>query len=70
MAGNLDAQKAGWMTGYADGIVSHLMRGPRAPDLAWDDVRDMCNQRTAGDLDCFRLDLLTDMVMQRLNGPA
>jgi len=66
MTANLAAQKAGWMTAYANSIS----KGITGRKMAWDDVRDICDQRTAGDLDGFRLDLLTDMVWQRINGPA
>ena len=67
---NLDAQKAGWMAGYADSIASHLTHRAGFTDVPWDDVRDICDQRTGGDLDAFRLDLLTDMVCERLKRAA
>ena len=63
-------QKVGWMTVYADSIANHLMQRTRFADLAWDDVRDYCDQETQGDLDCFRLDMLADMVVQRLSARA
>jgi len=70
MAGSLDAQKAGWMASYADSIANHLTQRAGSTDVPWDDVRDICDQRTGGDLDAFRLDLLTDMVCQRLKRAA
>lgn len=34
-------------------------------DQVW--LRDMCDLATATDLDCFQLDMLTDMVSRRIN---
>lgn len=32
----------------------------------WDDVRDWIDGRTGSELDCFQLDMLSDMVVARL----
>lgn len=33
------------------------------PTMSWDDVRDYADLSTGGDLDCIRLDILTDSVV-------
>lgn len=36
------------------------------PGTPWGDIRDECDQATGGDLDTTQLDILTDMVENRL----
>ena len=38
--------------------------------MAWDLLRDICDQQTGGDLDYLQLDLLTDSVQSRLSKGA
>ena len=38
--------------------------------MAWDLLRDLCDQHTGGDLDYLQLDLLTDSVQSRLSKGA
>ena len=35
-------------------------------DALWDDLRDYVDGATNGDLDCFELDMCTDMVFSRI----
>jgi hypothetical protein len=35
--------------------------------MAWDLLRDLCDQQTGGDLDYLQLDILTDSVQSRLS---
>jgi hypothetical protein len=35
--------------------------------MAWDLLRDFCDQQTGGDLDYLQLDILTDSVQSRLS---
>ena len=35
--------------------------------MAWDLLRDICDQQTGGDFDYLQLDLLTDSVQSRLS---
>ena len=51
---------------HADSIVATLLKGPAPDDLAWCDIRDICDQRTGGELDCLQLDILADMVRARI----
>ena len=44
----------------AQDIAATLSFGRDLP--SWADLRDICDCRTGGDLDCFQLDLLTDTV--------
>lgn len=37
-------------------------------DFTWDQMRDHCDRESAGDLDCFQLDMLTDWAMEALKG--
>lgn len=66
MTGSISAQKAGWMSTYANSIAKDISASNRAADIRWDDIRDICDQQTYSDLDSFRLDMLADMVAQRL----
>lgn len=52
------------MARTADRVARHISN-PALPD---DEVRDICDHLTVGDLDCFQLDMLTDMVKARMGG--
>lgn len=45
-------------------IVETFGPGSDVPD--WPTLRDICDARTSGELDCQPLDILTDMVEARL----
>jgi hypothetical protein len=45
----------------ADAIAKRF----KAP-ASWEDIREVCDQATDGELDAMQLDLLTDMVETRL----
>lgn len=45
-------------------IVETFRPGSDIPD--WATLRDICDMRTSGELDCQPLDILTDMVDARL----
>ena len=49
----------------ADRIVRRWAECNQAND--WDIIRDACDLKTGGELDCVQLDILTDLVMARLN---
>jgi hypothetical protein len=49
----------------ADSAAKFLKQSERKIDE--DTLRDFLDQWSRGDLDCFQLDLLTDMVKARLN---
>lgn len=51
------------LSGHADLVVKRLERNPM-PDM--EAIRDICDHQTYGELDCFQLDLLTEMVEARL----
>lgn len=66
------------LTKLANDIYRHLVKPRTNPDypgqklyldteeMGWDGVRDYCDTRTGGELDCTQLDILTDMVTKRL----
>lgn len=32
--------------------------------MCWDDIRELCEQKTGGELDAFQLDMLTDWTQE------
>ena len=62
----------------ANEVFAHMTKARTNPDypgakfylnteeMGWDGVRDYCDTRTGGELDCFQLDMLADMVTKRL----
>lgn len=48
----------------ADRIAKDLCGGPQ---MDWDLLRDLCDERTGGDLDYLQLNILTDSVESRLS---
>jgi hypothetical protein len=50
-------------------IVKNKDHGARIP-TDWDDLRDCCDIFTQSGLDCFQLDMLTDLVGARLRKAA
>jgi hypothetical protein len=49
--------------------ANKLLTPCTAGTMAWDLLRDLCDQQTGGDLDYLQLDLLTDSVQSRLSKP-
>lgn len=49
----------------ADDIAKIELRRAR-PIVDWDHLREVCDYHTDGELDTWRLDMLTDMVADRL----
>ena len=53
----------------ADQVAQSLTAHQNTP-LDWDAIREHCDMASGGDLDCYPLDLLTDMVAARLGVAA
>lgn len=49
----------------ADAIAKRIK-----PPATWDDIREVCDQSTDGELDAMQLDMLTDMVEARIKKAA
>ena len=52
---------------YAQKVADRAFAKNMNFNYDWDSVRDYCDDVTYGDLDCFRLDMLTDWVLAALN---
>lgn len=47
-------------------LADRALKGLDAKVDTWETVRDHCDILSAGELDTFQLDMVTDMVMKRL----
>jgi hypothetical protein len=50
--------------------VAESLAAQQNTALDWDAIREHCDMASGGDLDCYPLDLLTDMVAARIGVAA